>query len=213
MLVPFIDFKREWKFFEKEMMQTFRAFGRSGYYVLGPEVEKFEKDFAQFCGYKYAVGVSTGLSALEMILRAYKIGEGDEVITVANSAVATSLAISHLGAKPIFCDIGEDYLMDVSCIEKCITKKTKAILPVHLFGKICDMKRINLIAKKHKLVVIEDACQAHGAKCQKDSAVNTKAFSFYPTKNLGAFGEGGAVVTQDASVRDFVASYRNYGQR
>lgn len=213
MKVPFVDFKKEWKFFEKSFVKAFKDFGQSGIYVLGPNVEKFEKDFAKFCGYKYAVGVSTGLSALEMLLRAYNIGSGDEVITVANSAVATSLAISNIGAKPVFCDIGEDFLMDPEKIEKLITSKTKAILPVHLFGKICDMKKINEIAKKNNLIVIEDACQAHGANFVDDAKVNAKAFSFYPTKNLGALGEGGAIATNDEKVRDFVLSYRNYGQK
>lgn len=213
MRVPFIDFKREWKFFEKKFLLAFKKFGQSGVYVLGPEVEKFENNFARYCGYKYAVGVSTGLSALEMILRAYGIKGGDEVITVANTAVATALAISNVGAKPVFCDIGDDFLIDADKIEKLINKKTKAIMPVHLFGKICDMKKINQIAQKHRLVVVEDACQAHGANFRGESTVNTKAFSFYPTKNLGALGEGGAVVTNNEKIRDFVESYRNYGQQ
>ncbi len=212
MKVPFVDFKREWKFFEKKFLLAFKKFGRSGIYVLGPEVEKFESDFAKYCGYKYAAGVSTGLSALEIILRAYNIGAGDEVITVANSAVATALAISNVGAKPVFCDIVNDFLIDSNKIENLITKNTKAILPVHLFGKICNMDRINQIAKKHNLVAVEDACQAHGANFNNQSAINTKAFSFYPTKNLGALGEGGAVVTNDEKIRGFVKSYRNYGQ-
>jgi len=212
MNVSFVDFKREWKFFEKKFLLAFKKFGQKGIYVLGPEVESFEKDFAKYCGYKYAIGMSTGLSVLETILRANRIGVGDEVITVANSAVATSLAISNVGAKPIFCDIREDFLIDQEKIEKLITGKTKVILPVHLFGRICDMKKINAIAKKYGLIVVEDACQAHGANFVGVSAINTKAFSFYPTKNLGAIGEGGAVVTNDEKVRDFAMSYRNYGQ-
>ena len=149
---------------------------------------------------------------MEINLRAYNISAGDEVITVPNSAVATALAISSVGAKPVFCDIGDNFLMDETKIEKLITDKTKAILPVHLFGKICNMEAINKIAKKHNLVVIEDACQAHGALFAGESLVNTKAFSFYPTKNLGALGEGGAIVTNDKKVFDFAVSYRNYGQ-
>lgn len=213
MKVPFIDFKREWKFFERKFLLAFKKFGQSGIYVLGPEVEKFGRDFAKYCGYKYAIGVSTGLSALEIILRAHNVGKGDEVITITNTAVATALAISSVGAKPFFCDIGNDFLIDSNKIEKLITKKTKVIMPVHLFGKICDMKKINTIAQKHNLIVIEDACQAHGANFTGASAVNTKAFSFYPTKNLGALGEGGAVITNNEKVRDFVLSYRNYGQK
>lgn len=212
MQVSFVDLKQEWKFFEKKFLSAFKQFGQSGVYVLGREVEKFEKKFAQFCGYKYCVTVSTGLSALEIALRAHGIGWRDEVITVANTAVATALAISNVGAKPVFCDVRNDFLLDPDEIEKYITPRTKAILPVHLFGKVCDMKQINRIAKKHNLAVIEDACQAHGANFSGVSAINTKAFSFYPTKNLGALGEGGAVVTNDETVRDFIASYRNYGQ-
>lgn len=212
MKVAFIDLKREWTFFEKQFLVALKKFGREGNYVLGPAVEKFENDFAKFCGYKFSVGVSTGLSAIEMALRAYNINTGDEVITVPNSAVATSLAISNVGAKPVFCDIGDDFLIDVQKIESLITSKTKAILPVHLFGKICNMNVINKIAKKYNLIVVEDACQAHGAQFSGQSAVNTKAFSFYPTKNLGALGEGGALVTNDQKIRDFIISYRNYGQ-
>jgi len=209
----FIDLKREWDYFEKEFTKVFKDFGRKGIYVLGPEVENFEKNFAKFCNCKYSVGVSTGLEALEICLRAYGIGDGDEVITVSNSAVATALAISNVGAKPIFCDIGDDFLIDPQKIENLITEKTKCILSVHLFGKICSMEKINQIAKKHSLIVIEDACQAHGAKFSRESSINTKAFSFYPTKNLGALGEGGAITTNDEKVRDFVISYRNYGQK
>lgn len=212
MKVSFLDFKREWNKFEKSFLIAFKKFGQSGIYVLGPEVEKFESNFANFCGYKYAIGVSTGLSAIEIILRAYGIKEGDEVITVPNTAVATSLAISSVGAKPVFCDIGDDFLINAKEIEKLITRNTKAILPVHLFGKVCDMKAINKIANDHNLVVVEDACQAHGANYIGQSLINSKAFSFYPTKNLGAFGEAGAIVTNDKKVRDFAVSYRNYGQ-
>lgn len=212
MRVPFVDLTREWHSLEKELVDVFTEFGRSGQYVLGPYADRFETAFAEYCGYAHAVGVSTGLAALEVALRAYEVGPGDEVITVGNSAVATALAISSVGATPIFCDIGTNFLMDPSKIEQCITNRTKAILPVHLFGKICDMSSINAIAKEHSLIVVEDACQAHGAAWEGESAVNTKAFSFYPTKNLGAFGEGGMVVTNDERVKKFTASYRNYGQ-
>jgi dTDP-4-amino-4,6-dideoxygalactose transaminase len=213
MPIHFIDLKREWFFFEKKFLKAFKEFGEKGIYVLGPEVEKFEKDFAKYCKYKYAVGVSTGLDAIEICLHAFKIGAGDEVITVSNSAVATSLAISNVGAKPVFCDIGEDFLMDPQKIERLITEKTRCILPVHLFGNICNMKLINEIAQKHKLVVIEDSCQAHGAGFSGESLKNTKTFSFYPTKNLGALGEAGAIVTNDEEIKKFASFYRNYGQQ
>lgn len=213
MNVPFLDLAREWSFFEDRFLEKFKEFGRAGHYILGEYTEQFETHLAEYFNYKYAVGVSTGLSALEIILRAYGIGEGDEVLTVANSAVATSLSISYVGAKPVFCDIGEDFLMDPDKLENLITPKTKAILPVHLFGKIANMEAINAIARKHNLIVIEDACQAHGADFSGASLVNTKALSFYPTKNLGALGEGGAILTNDEKVRDFAVSYRNYGQK
>jgi dTDP-4-amino-4,6-dideoxygalactose transaminase len=213
MKVPFIDLTREWSFFEEQVLEKFKEFGRAGHYILGEYAEQFEQHLAEYFKYKYAVGVSTGLSALEVILRAYNIGVGGEVITVANSAVATSLAISYVGAKPIFCDIGGDFLMDVDKIESLITPKTKAILPVHLFGKIANMEAINTIAQKHNLVVVEDACQAHGANFSGSSLINTKALSFYPTKNLGALGEGGAILTNYEKVKEFAISYRNYGQK
>lgn len=212
MKVPFADLTREWNHFEKSFSEAFLEFGGRGYYVLGTYTSNFEENFATYCNYKYAVTVSTGLSALEIALLANGIKSGDEVITVGNSAVATSLAVSRVGAKPVFCDINDDFLIAEDKIKALITEKTKAILPVHLFGKICDMKTINDIASKHNLIVIEDACQAHGAKFENDSAINTKAFSFYPTKNLGALGEGGLILTNDEKVKDFASSYRDYGQ-
>lgn len=213
MRVPFTELTREWDYFEKYFLKALKDFGRSGFYILGPLTENFENNFAAYSNYKYAVAVSTGLSALEIALLAYNVKAGDEVITVSNSAVATSLAISNIGAVPVFCDIKDNFLIDEKRIEKLITEKTKAILPVHLFGQICNMKAINAIAEKHNLVVVEDACQAHGANFKDDSAINTKAFSFYPTKNLGALGEGGLLLTNDEKVRDFSVYYRNYGQQ
>ncbi|MCL5774763.1 MAG: DegT/DnrJ/EryC1/StrS family aminotransferase, partial [Patescibacteria group bacterium] len=146
-------------------------------------------------------------------LLAHNIKPGDEVITVSNSAVATALAISHIGGVPVFCDVKDNFLIDENKISGLITKKTKAILPVHLFGNPCDMKAINAIAKQNRLQVIEDACQAHGTKFKGEAKINTKAFSYYPTKNLGAIGEGGMIVTNSETVRDFAACYRNYGQK
>jgi dTDP-4-amino-4,6-dideoxygalactose transaminase len=212
MTIPFCNLKKEWSFFERRFTSKLIIFGKTGSYVLGEEVENFEQEFARYLGYKYVSTVSSGLSALEISLRAMGIAAGDEVITVSNSAVATSLAISNVGAKPVFCDIRKDFLIDVTRIENLITPKTRCILPVHLFGRICDMKEINRIAKKHSLKVLEDACQAHGSAFGGPSGINTKAFSFYPTKNLGAMGEGGAVATNDKNIAEFVRSYRNYGQ-
>jgi len=210
--LAFIDLKREWSYFEADFLKAFEKFGRAGIYVLGPDTEKFETNFATYHQYKYGISVATGLAALEISLLAHGIKAGDEVITVPNSAVATSLAISNTGAKPIFCDIKDNYLIDEEKISALITPKTKAIVPVHLFGLICNTTAINEIAKKYKLTVIEDACQAHGANFTGDALINTKAFSFYPTKNLGALGEGGLILTNDKEIRDFAASYRDYGQ-
>lgn len=211
--IAFIDLKREWSFFETDFLKAFEEFGRAGIYVLGPDTEKFEANFTSYHKYKYGVSVATGLAALEISLLAHGITAGDEVITVPNSAVATSLAISNIGAKVIFCDVKENYLIDEEKISALITPKTKAILPVHLFGTICNISAINEIAKKNKLIVIEDACQAHGANFTGDSLINTKAFSFYPTKNLGALGEGGLILTNDEKIKDFAVSYRDYGQK
>lgn len=213
MQVPFAELNREWFYFESDFLKAFTDFGREGYYVLGPKTENFESNFATYHGYKYGVSVSTGLAALEISLLASGVKAGDEVITVSNSAVATSLAISNIGATPVFCDIKDNYLIDEEQIESLINTKTKVILPVHLFGQVCNMTVINSIAAKHNLIVIEDACQAHGANFKGDAAINTKAFSFYPTKNLGALGEGGLVMTNDEKVRDYAVSYRNYGQQ
>lgn len=212
MNVPFVDLTREWYFFEDKFIHTFKEFGRAGSYVLGSYTSNFEDNFANYCGYKYGVAVSTGLSALEISLLAHGIKPGDEVITVSNSAVATSLAISNIGAIPVFCDIKDDFLIDEKKIKALITLKTRAILPVHLFGNICEMEIINKIAQDNNLIIIEDACQAHGASFERDSALNTKAFSFYPTKNLGAMGEGGIIVTNNEDIKNFASSYRNYGQ-
>jgi dTDP-4-amino-4,6-dideoxygalactose transaminase len=212
MKIPFVDFKKEWAHYESRFVDAFKKFGADAWYVLGPTAEHFETNFAKYHGYKHAIGVNSGLAALEAALSAHKVGPGSEVITVANSAVATALAISRSGATPVFCDITDDYLIDITKIESLITTKTKAIMPVHLFGKICDMEAINKIAKERNLVVIEDACQAHGADYSGESQTNTKAFSFYPTKNLGGIGEGGMVLTNDQSIYDYISSYRNYGQ-
>jgi len=212
MPVPFLDLTREWRHFEAKLEGAFEKFGRAGFYVLGPASEEFENHFAAVVGYKYAVTVATGLAALKVALLAKGVKSGDEVITVANSAVATSLAISQIGARPVFADIKDDFLMDENKIAPLITPRTRAILPVHLFGRPADLTAIGKIAAKHNLLVIEDAAQAAGADFGPDGKINTKAFSFYPTKNLGAIGEGGLIATNDEGARDFAKQYRNYGQ-
>jgi dTDP-4-amino-4,6-dideoxygalactose transaminase len=188
----------------------------SGRYILGPFVTEFEEKFAEYIGVKYCIGVGNGLEALQIGLMALGIGKGDEVITTSLSAVATSLAIKAVGAKPVFVDIDEYYHLDADQIEKYINKKTKAILLVHLYGQSVDLDKILKIAKKYKLFVVEDCAQAHGTE-YKNKKVGTfgdvGCFSFYPTKNLGAFGDGGCIVTNNKKIADLAKMIRNYGQK
>ncbi len=210
------------KLYQENKTALDAAMGRvlgSGQVILGPEVNEFEKQFAQYHGATHAVGVANGLEALQIVLLALGIGPGDEVITTAHSAAATALSITAVGARPIFVDIDEFYHLDVSLIEEKITRNTKAILPVHLYGQAADLAGIMALAKKHNLHVIEDCAQAHGAeyKGAKDTQkVGTfgvaGCFSFYPTKNLGTFGDGGAIITNNATLADKARILRNYGQ-
>ena len=182
----------------------------------GRHVDAFEKEFAKYCGTEYAIGVSNGTDALRFALIAMGIGQGDEIITVPNTFIATTEIMSQLGAKPVFVDISEDtYNMNPDLIEEKITSKTKAIVPVHLYGRVADMDRIMEIADKHGLMVLEDSCQAHGAIYngkRAGSFGNAAAFSMYPGKNLGAYGEAGCVVTNDATIEDVVRCLREHGQ-
>jgi dTDP-4-amino-4,6-dideoxygalactose transaminase len=188
----------------------------SGRYILGSFVNEFEKKFANYIGVKYCIGVGNGLEALQISLMALDIGEGDEVITTPLSAVATSLAIKAVGAKPVFVDIDGHHHLDVNKIEEKINKKTKAILPVHLYGQSANLGNILKIAKKHKLFVIEDCAQSHGTEYKNKkvgSFGDVGCFSFYPTKNLGAFGDGGCIVTNNKKIADLAKTIRNYGQK
>jgi len=192
-----------------------RVIGR-GWFVLGPEVEAFEREFADASGARFAVGVGTGTDALALTLRALEIGAGDEVITSPLSAAFSALAILMAGATPVFADIDPDRLtVDPAAIDAAVTSRTAAIMPVHLYGQPADMAAIEAIARRHDLVIIEDACQAHLATCA-GRPVGTwgaaGAFSFYPTKNLGALGDGGAVVTNDPMIADRLRRLRNGGQ-
>ncbi|MCP4626867.1 MAG: DegT/DnrJ/EryC1/StrS family aminotransferase [bacterium] len=185
-------------------------------FILGEDVELFEKEFAAFCETEFAVGVDSGTSAIELALRTLGIGEGDEVITTANTYIATALSISITGATPILVDIHPDtYTIDVNRIEAVITERTKAIIPVHLYGHPADMDPIREIARTHKLAVVEDACQSHGAKYKgkmAGSMGHAAAFSFYPGKNLGAYGDAGMVVTNSDELDRSLRLMRNYGQ-
>jgi dTDP-4-amino-4,6-dideoxygalactose transaminase len=215
--VPFVDLAAQYRTISAEITEAVSKVIRESDFILGREVGLFEEEFASFCEAKWAIGVDSGTSALELALRAYEIGPGDEVITAANSFIASALAISHAGATPVLADVGADtYTIDVAAVEKAITSRTKAIIPVHLYGHPADMDAIMQLAQRHGLAVIEDACQAHGARYKgkrAGSLGHAAAFSFYPGKNLGAYGDGGAVVTSDHAVAKRLEMLRNYGQK
>lgn len=214
--VPFFDLKRQYRSIKNELNAALQQVMDSCRFVLGEKVKSFEKEFASFCGTDFAVGVANGTDALRLALLACGIGKGDEVITVPNTFIATTDAISQTGAKTVLVDIDPQmYNIDVSQIEEEINERTQAILPVHLFGQPADMDPIVEIAKKYNLKVVEDACQAHGAeyKGKKAGAIgDAGCFSFYPSKNLGAFGDGGIVVTNDEEIAQRVRMFRDHGQ-
>lgn len=217
MNVPFVDLKAQYQLIEKEVNKQILRILNDVDFILGKDVGLFEKDFASYCGTKFAVGVDSGISALELSLRAYGIGEGDEVITAANTFIATASAISFVGAKLVLVDVDpKTYNIDVPVIEDVIGDRTKAIIPVHLYGQPADMDTIIKIAKKRRLIVMEDACQAHGA-LYKGTTVGSigdvGCFSFYPTKNLGAYGDGGAITTNNTEIAGKLRMLRNYGQK
>jgi dTDP-4-amino-4,6-dideoxygalactose transaminase len=216
MKIPFIDLQAHHQPLREEIHRALDEVMDAGTFAGGPFVEAFEKDFAACCGTRYAVGVGTGTDALWLALVASGVGPGDEVITVPMSFFATAEAISFAGARPVFVDIDpETYTMDPAALEKAVNRRTKAILPVHLFGRTAEMEPILTIARKYGLTVIEDAAQAHGAEYQgarAGSLGHAGCFSFYPGKNLGAIGEGGAVVTDDDSLAEKIRTLRDHGQ-
>ena len=216
MVIDFFDFKREIAAVGGELQAALNTVLRSGRYILGEEGTRFEEGFASVCGCRHALGVASGTDALFLVLKAFGVGQGDEVITVANTFAATALAIAYTGAKPVFVDIApKSHLIDPEGIAAAITPKTKAIIPVHLYGQCADMDAIMEVAAKHGLVVLEDACQAHGALYQGRPAGglgHAAAFSFYPTKNLGAYGDAGAITTNDADLDLKLRLLHNYGQ-
>jgi dTDP-4-amino-4,6-dideoxygalactose transaminase len=217
MNIPLIDLTIQHKTLRNEINQAIEGVLDKGDFILGQGVAKFEEEFAAYCGTKYAVGVDSGVSALELSLRALGVGPGDEVIVPAHTFTASAAAISFSGAKPVFVDVDPvKWTIDVTKIENAITANTKAILPVHLYGLPADMQNVIKLADKHHLVVVEDAAQAHGAKIngkRTGSMGNAAGFSFYPTKNLGACGDAGMVTTNDERVAETVRAYRNCGQR
>lgn len=215
--VPFVDLSAQYATIKDEIDVAISDVVRGTHFILGQDVKAFEEAFATFCGATYAVGVDSGTSALELSLRAYGVEPGDEVITAANTFIATTFAISYTGATPVLVDIDpQTYTLDVSLLEKAITAKTKAIIPVHLYGQPADMEPILDIARRRHLIVIEDACQAHGAMYKEKyvgALGNAAAFSFYPAKNLGAYGDGGIIVTNDEEIANCLRMLRDYGQR
>jgi len=214
--VPFGDLKVHYQKYKSILDGAVQRVLESGYYILGPELQKFEREFAQFVGVEYSLGCASGTEAIYLALAACDITAGDEVLVVAHTAVPTISAISMTGATPVFVDIHADtYLMDTSLLEAKITKHTKAIIPVHIYGQMVDMEAILKIAAKHDLAVIEDVAQATGATYRGATAGSLGdmgAFSFYPSKNLGAFGDAGAVTTKSKALYEKLTMLRNYGQ-
>ena len=216
-MIPFLDLKNPYLELKQELDEAYFRVMESGWYILGKELEAFEEEFAAYCNVKHCIGVGNGLEALHLILRALGIGAGDEVIVPANTYIATWLAVSYAGAIPVPVEPNErTFNIDPPKIEKAISRRTKAILPVHLYGQPADMDPILSIAGQYNLKVIEDAAQAHGAtyKDQRVGGIGDAAgFSFYPGKNLGAFGDAGAVTTNDPDIAARVRVLRNYGSK
>lgn len=220
MNIPFLDIKQINLLYKEEFIQQLNEVLESGWFILGEKVNTFEKDFATYCGTKYCIGVANGLDALILILEGYKelgfIKPGDEVIVPSNTYIATILAISKVDLTPVLVEPHiTTYLLNATKIEERITSKTKAILPVHLYGRLCDMNVINEIAIKNNLKVIEDSAQSHGAihsnGKRSGNLGDASGFSYYPGKNLGALGDGGAITTNDEKLYDVIKALRNYG--
>ena len=222
-MIPILDLKKQYKKLENQINNAVNEVLKSGSFILGPNVKKLEEDFAKYCGCKRAVGVANGTDALQLALRALDIGAGDEVITVAFTFVATTEAIGIVGANPVFVDINPDtFNIDVDQIESKITNKTKAILPVHLYGQPADMNKIMDIAKRHNLRVIEDCAQAVGSAYFDTATQKVKkvgsfgdfgCFSFFPSKNLGCYGDGGMVTTNNDELAERIKALRGHGGR
>lgn len=215
--VPFVDLKMQQRQLSAELQAAFTRVLQNASFVLGPEVDAFEKAFASYLGSQHCIAVNTGTAALHLTLLGLGIGSGDEVITVPHTFIATAEAISAVGARPVFVDVDPDsYNMSPARLEKAITPRTRAIIPVHLYGQPADFDALNAIAIRHGIPIIEDACQAHGAeyKGRKAGSIGRAGcFSFYPSKNLGCCGEGGAVVTNDPALAQQVRMLRDHGSK
>lgn len=216
-MIPLVNLVTQYENIRHEILPAIERVLAKGQFILGEEVDAFEQEYASYCGVKYCVGVASGTDALHLALLALDVGPGDEVITTANTFIATALAISYVGATPVFVDVkSDDFNIDVGRMENAITERTKAVIPVHLYGQPADMDQIMLLARKHNLKVVEDACQAHGARYNGNlvgSLGDIGCFSFYPGKNLGAFGDGGAIVTNSTEIDYRIRRLRNYGQK
>jgi dTDP-4-amino-4,6-dideoxygalactose transaminase len=216
-IIPLVDLATQSQAIRDEVLQRMARVIDAGRYILGEEVEQFENEFARYCQTQHAIGVANGTDALHLALRALDIGPGDEVITVGNSFAATAFAIAYTGAKAVFVDIDPtDYNIDVNLIEKAITPKMKAIIPVHLYGQPARMVEICDLANRHGLRVVEDCAQSHGAEIHGKrcgSFGDIGCWSFYPGKNLGAFGDGGGITTNDTTIAEKLLLLRNYGQK
>jgi dTDP-4-amino-4,6-dideoxygalactose transaminase len=215
MKVAFVDLAEQHRPLQDEFRAVFERVLQRSSFILGPEVQAFEEAFAAYVGASHCIALNSGTAALQLTLQALQIGPGDEVITVPNTFIATAEAISAVGATPVFVDVDPvSYNMDPALVEAAITPKTKALLPVHLYGQCADLEPLLRIARDHNLELIEDACQAHGATCNDKKAGTlgiAGCFSFYPGKNLGCLGEGGAVVTNDAALAQQVKMLRDHG--
>jgi dTDP-4-amino-4,6-dideoxygalactose transaminase len=215
--VPFLDLGRLHQSIREPLDAAYRRVVDSGWFIMGPELEAFEAEFAHYCEVEHCIGVGNGLEALHVLLRAYDIGPGDEVIVPSNTFIATWLAVTECGATPVPVEPSIDtHNIDPALIASAITSRTRAIIPVHLYGQPADMDPINALAAKHGLVVIEDAAQAQGARYKgrrAGSLGHAAATSFYPSKNLGALGDGGAVLTNDDAIAEKVKQLRNYGSK
>lgn len=214
-MIPFTDFTREYKAIKKEINGAINRVLNRGWFVLGPEVENFEKKFARYVGVKYCVGVNSGTDALYLSLLCAGIRKDDEVIIPVNTALPTAMAVIMSGAKPVFIDCDELFLLDIKSIPRLINKKTKAIMPVHLYGQTCDMEKLKKTARTNNLILIEDCAQAGGAGWRGKkvgSFGDFGCFSFYPTKNLGAYGDGGAITTNNKIYYEKLLAMRFYGQ-
>ncbi len=216
MRVPIVELKSQYRAHQAELDGAIREVLEASWFILGQQGEAFEREFAQYCGAAYAVGVGSGTEALHLSLRACGVGPGDEVITVPNTAVPTVCAIDFAGASPVFADIDPMTLtLDPTDLARCLTSKTKAVVPVHLYGQAADMGPVCAFARQHGLRVVDDAAQAHGAEYRGHrigKLADATAWSFYPSKNLGAYGDAGAVTTNDAEVARRLRMLRNYGE-